>query len=159
MKSLNYLFTVSELRFLQYHVSTIKVFINKRVCDHVTYSTSISNSFQPCAHMYTITCGQPELLFIWEIPPFAGGATGSKFNMARQEEGLSIFKLSAYSTNRLLNKPYLWRRHSGRSKRIILVVGRLISIWINVFVYEMTFTSFGKFLKFTTKIHPYDVWC
>ena len=60
MKSLNYLFTVSELRFLRYHVCTIKVLINKRVCDHVTYSTSIGNSFQPCAHMYTITCGQPE---------------------------------------------------------------------------------------------------
>ena len=45
MKSLNYLFTVSELRFFQYHVCTIKGFINKRVCDHVTYSTS--NWFQP----------------------------------------------------------------------------------------------------------------
>ena len=60
MKSLNYLFTVSELRFLRYQVCTIKVLINKRVCDHVTYSTSIGNSFQPCARMYTITCGQPE---------------------------------------------------------------------------------------------------
>ena len=49
MKSLNYLFTVSELRFLQYHVCTINVLINKRVCNHVTYSTSIGNSFQPCA--------------------------------------------------------------------------------------------------------------
>ena len=39
---------------------TITVLINKIVCDHVTYSTSIGNSFQPCAHMYTITCGQPE---------------------------------------------------------------------------------------------------
>jgi len=47
VKSHNYLFTVSELRFLQYHVCTIKVFINKRVCDNVTYSTSIGNSFQP----------------------------------------------------------------------------------------------------------------
>ena len=45
--------------FFQY-VRTIKVFIYKRVCDHVTYSTSIGNSFQPCAHMYMITCGQPE---------------------------------------------------------------------------------------------------
>ena len=64
VKSLNYLFTVSELRFLRYHVCTIKVLINKGVCDHVTYSTGIGNSFQPCAHMYTITCGQPKLLFI-----------------------------------------------------------------------------------------------
>jgi len=60
VKSLNYLFIVSELRFLRYHMCTIKVLINKRVCDHVTYSTSIGNSFQPCAHMYTITCGQLE---------------------------------------------------------------------------------------------------
>jgi len=52
VKSLNYLFTVSELRFLQYHVCTIKVFIIKRVCHHVTYSTSIGNSFQP-SHTYT----------------------------------------------------------------------------------------------------------
>jgi len=36
------------------------VLINKRVCDRVTYSTSIDISFQPCAHMYIITCGQPE---------------------------------------------------------------------------------------------------
>ena len=63
VKSFNYLLTVSELHFLQYHVCTIKVFINKRVCDHVKYS----------------------ILFIWEIPPVAGGATGSKFNMAHQE--------------------------------------------------------------------------
>jgi len=85
VKSLNYLFTVSELRFLRYHVCTIKVLINKRVCDHVTYSTIIGNSLQPCAHMYTITCGQPESFCLSEIPRVAGGATGSKFNMARQE--------------------------------------------------------------------------
>jgi len=45
-------------------VCKIKVLIYKRVCDHVTYtiiySTSIGNLFQPLAHMYTITCGQPE---------------------------------------------------------------------------------------------------
>ena len=33
--------------FFRYHVCTIKLLINKRVCDHVTYSTSIVNSFQP----------------------------------------------------------------------------------------------------------------
>ena len=33
--------------------------INKIVRDHVTYSTSIGTSFQPCAHMYMIAYGQP----------------------------------------------------------------------------------------------------
>jgi len=67
VKSHNSLFTVSQLRFFfRYHVCTSKVLINKIVCDHITYSTSIGNSFQPSAHMYTITCGQPESLCLSE---------------------------------------------------------------------------------------------
>ena len=62
VKSIIYLQSQSFVSFDV--ICTIKVLINKRVCDHVTYSTSIGNSFQPCAHVYTITCGQPELFFI-----------------------------------------------------------------------------------------------
>ena len=54
MKSLNYLFPVSELRYFRYHVCTIKVLINKRVCDRVTYSTSIriGNHAHTCARSH-----------------------------------------------------------------------------------------------------------
>ena len=92
-KSLNSLFTVPELRFFRYHVCTIKVLFNKRVCDHVTYSISIGNSFQPCGthvheHMWTTR----ELLFIWQIPP----VVGDRFKIQHGAERVppSIFKLS-----------------------------------------------------------------
>jgi len=43
--------------------------ISKRVCDHVTHSNSIGNSFKPCGtlvhnHMRTTR----ELLIIWQMP-------------------------------------------------------------------------------------------
>ena len=67
MKSLNTLFTVSELRNFRYHVYTIKVLINKRVCDHVTYTVLVlAIHFNHAAHMYTITCGQPESFCLYE---------------------------------------------------------------------------------------------
>ena len=53
VKSLNSLFTVSDLRFVfRYHAWTIKVLINKRVCDHVPYSTSIGNHAHTCTRSH-----------------------------------------------------------------------------------------------------------
>jgi len=58
VKWLNSLFTVSELCFFRYHVCTIKVLINKRVCANVTHSASTGNSFQPCStHWFKIQNG------------------------------------------------------------------------------------------------------
>ena len=99
MESLNYLFTVSELRFFRYHVCTIKVLINKIVCDHVTYSTSIGNSFQPYTHMYTITCGQPESFCLSEKYLQSLEAPLVQNSTWRGKSNASMFKLSGINND------------------------------------------------------------
>jgi len=120
VKSLNYLLTVSELRLFRYHVCTIKVLINKRVYDHVTYSTSIGNSFQPCAHMYTITCGQLESFCLSEKylrsleAPLVQNSTWrgkSNASLIFQCSNTSLHKLTSMMTNREKYRVYFLHFH------------------------------------------------
>jgi len=132
VKSLNYLFTVSELRFLRYHVCTIKVLINKRVCNPVTYSTSIGNSFQPCLQMYTTTCGQRELLsekYLRSLEaPLVQNSTW------RGKSNASIFKLCDwFSENNLQANP-------DKSQFILFTNfnGHVTTIWLLLYVHRIS---------------------
>ena len=78
----------------------------------LTYSTSIGNSFQPCAHMYTITCGQPESFCLSEKYLRSLEAPLVQNSTWRGKSNASIFKLSVITTLLLLYEQQLYGEHS-----------------------------------------------
>ena len=65
-----------------------------------SYSTSIGNSFQPCAHMYTITCGQPES-FCWSEKYFRSLEAPLVHNSTWRGKSNASLYLSSLITRRL----------------------------------------------------------